>query len=87
MTQILNYILWDTSNKKNWQIAAKGTYEECERSAGEDWRNPQMTDMEIHANRIKDRWNNILTKIHYDVYMDDTVDYRPMTAAEIEGLD
>lgn len=79
------YILWDISNRKNWEIAAKGTYEECERSAVKDWMNPEMADMEIHANEIKDSWNNPVSKNHYDTYMDGTTEDRPMTAAEIEA--
>ncbi len=81
------YILWDISNRNNWQIAAKGTYEECERSAAEDCLNPEMAGMEIHANEIKDSWNNPVSKIHYDIFIDGTTEDRPMTPEEIAADD
>lgn len=79
------YILWDASNKKNWEIVTKGTYEECQQVAAEVWENPEMEGMEIHANEIKDSWNNPVTRIHYDTYMDNTTEDRPMTDEEIEA--
>ena len=88
MTQIITrpaYILWDVSNRNNWQIAAKGTYEECEKAAAEDWMNPEMEGIEIHPNEIKDSWDNPVSKTHFDVYMDGTTESRPMIAEEVES--
>lgn len=42
-----------------------------------------MPGYEIHANEIKDSWNNPITGIHYDTYMDGSTDSRPMTSEEI----
>lgn len=75
------YILWDISNRKNWQIAARGTREECETAMQE----LMFEGLEIHANEIKDSWNNEVSKIHYDTYMDGTIECRPMTYEEMES--
>jgi hypothetical protein len=78
------FILWDVSNRKNWEIAAKGTYEDAKKAATEVWENPEMVGMEIHSNKIKDSWNNQVEKTHFDLYMDHTLESRPMTPEEIE---
>lgn len=74
------HILWDISNRKNWQIAARGTREECEAAMQE----LLFQGLEIHPNEIKDSWNNAVEGIHYDTYMDGSTEDRPMTAEEIE---
>lgn len=73
-----DFLLWDVTNRNHWQIAARGTYEECQAALiafGDGY--------EIHANEIKDTWNNVVTGMHFDTFMDDTSDMRPMTSEEI----
>lgn len=79
------YILWDVSDRKNWQIVAKGTREECLTAASDDFLNPQMEGMEIHPNEIKNSWNDPINKIHFATYMDGTTEASPMTMEEIEA--
>lgn len=75
------HILWDVSNRKNWQIAAKGSLEDCQKAMERlDWEG-----LEIHQNEIKESWCNPITEIHYDLYMDGTTESRPMTELELKA--
>lgn len=78
------HILWDITNRNHWERAFVGTLEECEKELDE------LTEgsgygYEIHANEIKDSWNNVVEGTHYDTYMDDSTEDRPMTKEEIES--
>lgn len=73
------HILWAVYDRHHWSIAFTGTHEECEKEQSE-----MGEGYEIHANEVRDSWNNAVTGIHYDTYMDNSTDSRAMTAEEIE---
>ena len=76
------HILWATHNRNHWEIAAKGTFEECEQQMEELGNDGH----EIHKNEIKDSWDNEVEGIHYDTYMDGTTESRPMHENEFSLL-
>lgn len=79
---IPTHILWATHNRNHWERAFTGTLEDCKNELNE--LSSDGYGYEIHPNEIKDSWNNPVTGIHYDAYMDDSTESRPMTAEEIE---
>jgi hypothetical protein len=72
------YILWDVSDKNNWQLVATGTREECVKAAEEFTEDGDLSGLAIHANELKDTWENSVEGFWYDTYMDGSTDRRPI---------
>lgn len=75
------HIIWATHNRNHWERVFIGTLEECEKEM-QELASDGGYGYEIHENEIKDSWNNPCDGIHYDTYMDDSTESRPMTAKE-----